>query len=304
MDLRVTLKQLEAFEAVATHGTFGRAADALGRAQPTVSKEVRALERTLGTELVIRQEGPTRLSPEGVELLERARAALTATALFERTARDLGERAASHLTVACSPSIANRFMPHLLQRLETEGPKLTVLEIGTGQVEQAVATGEADLGLGHFARAPQGCRRIHLGDDPLVLVGHPDLLGDLRTTQDLASLDETPLLVWPRENHPAYFDAIMTGLLRRGLEPHTLLQATDRLSGSHGYLLGQGRAVAVVPVDAAESLDPELLSLPLGEGADVPFDAVIPHPPKAVVDLVLATCRRIHAELRGGGEHG
>ena len=68
----VTLRQLEALAAVADAGGFTAAAELLGRSQPTVSKEIQTLERTLRHELVTRSGRNTRLSEEGLRLLPRA----------------------------------------------------------------------------------------------------------------------------------------------------------------------------------------------------------------------------------------
>src|SRR5258707_14971784 len=54
--------QLRAFHAVATHGGFTAAADALGLGQPTLSTQVGALERYFGVELLHRRGRTVTLS--------------------------------------------------------------------------------------------------------------------------------------------------------------------------------------------------------------------------------------------------
>lgn len=69
-----TTRQLELFIAVAEEGSMRKAADRLGISQPTISKQVRALERSVGGTLIRRSRGERAvLSPLGLELLDEAR---------------------------------------------------------------------------------------------------------------------------------------------------------------------------------------------------------------------------------------
>lgn len=72
-----TARQLEVFLAVAAAGSVRKAAESLRISQPSVSKQLRALERWVGGELLVRQRGAkARLSPLGEALQEDARQAL------------------------------------------------------------------------------------------------------------------------------------------------------------------------------------------------------------------------------------
>src|SRR5258707_2738682 len=62
--------QLRAFHAVATHGGFTAAADALGLGQPTLSTQVGALERYFGVELLHRRGRTVTLSELGRDLFK------------------------------------------------------------------------------------------------------------------------------------------------------------------------------------------------------------------------------------------
>lgn len=72
-----TTRQLEVFLAVAECGSMRRAADALDISQPSISKQIKALERSVGGELIVRTRGGrAELSALGRELLQDARATL------------------------------------------------------------------------------------------------------------------------------------------------------------------------------------------------------------------------------------
>src|SRR5689334_24618030 len=69
------LRHLSTLIAVADHGSFGRAATALGYTQSSVSQQIAALEKTAGGPLFDRPGGPkpVRLTPLGVVVLDHGR---------------------------------------------------------------------------------------------------------------------------------------------------------------------------------------------------------------------------------------
>ncbi len=71
--MALTFRKLEVFVAVAELGNFRKAAERLGISQPSVSSQVKAMERFLGYELFERRRGaPAALSADGRNFLARA----------------------------------------------------------------------------------------------------------------------------------------------------------------------------------------------------------------------------------------
>jgi len=87
------LRHLRAFVAVAEEGAFTKAAMRLHLSQPPLSKQVRQLERELGTTLFARRREGIELTADGMLLLDRARAALTAFREFEECTKSVSTRA-------------------------------------------------------------------------------------------------------------------------------------------------------------------------------------------------------------------
>ena len=92
------LRQLEAFVAVATELHFGRAAERLHLAAPTLSELIRRLERELGAPLFTRTTRRVALTSAGTELLARSKVILEEVA----AARAAVRRVAGGRPVRCA----------------------------------------------------------------------------------------------------------------------------------------------------------------------------------------------------------
>ena len=75
----MNLRDLRYLVAVADHRHFGHAADACFVSQPTLSTQIKKLERELGVELLERNPGQVLLTTAGAKVVERARIVLEET---------------------------------------------------------------------------------------------------------------------------------------------------------------------------------------------------------------------------------
>ncbi|WP_424833863.1 LysR family transcriptional regulator [Ruegeria sp.] len=111
----LTLRGLEVFEALARTGSVAQAAEITGLSQPSVSQQLRNLEKALGTDLVDHGRRPMRLTQAGRSFLARAETVLAELqmAQSELTVMDLG-----HLTTL-SIGLIDDFDNDLTPRLAT-----------------------------------------------------------------------------------------------------------------------------------------------------------------------------------------
>ncbi len=289
MAMDATLSQLRAFHAVAEELNFGRAAARLGIAQPTISKEVRRLEQAVGAPLFARSAGGTTLTRAGEVLRPHAAAVLEQAERFGAAARAAAREARRVVRVAASPSIVNRLLPEILRAVDDHdlGVSMEVLEVETGEVLAAVETGRADLGIGHLIGEPGRAVTRDLGRDEIRVLLHRALVPGGVPHVDLRRLANVPLLLWPRERSPIYYDFLLDACRSRGLEP-LVLMGTSRISGSWSYFLQDARAFALVPADfAQQEARGVLVSLPLDPALHIPLQAAWSRNPPDDVALIL-----------------
>ncbi|MEU6998805.1 LysR substrate-binding domain-containing protein [Nonomuraea sp. NPDC046570] len=271
--MKFTLRQVEVFLAVAEALHFGRAAEKLHISQPTVSQEVARLERAVGVALFDRSHRAIALTPagrvmtaEGRVLLDQAGSLLGKVHLHEESRMNTAR-------LVASPSIVNRLLPAVISQAELELPMLKIddIPVETGGVSAALAAELADIGLGRFLDDMAGFQKETIADEPVFVAisrEHPAAGLPRVALRDLA---DVPLLLWPREQHPRYYDWVLTMCSDRGLEPH-MIMSPPRIVGSRLYLLSQGRAFSLVPGSTTGHLSENVVAVPLAERATLPLE--------------------------------
>ncbi|MEV0738954.1 LysR family transcriptional regulator [Streptomyces sp. NPDC050549] len=149
----VSLTALRVFRAVAEQGTFTAAAVSLGYTQSAVSRQIAALERAAGAELLERRRDGVRLTPAGRIVMRRATVVLDE---IDATARELSGLPSEAATVRLGwlPSAGAALLPRALLALRRSDPDLNVVsrEGGTPALVRALRAGSLDLAL--LASAP------------------------------------------------------------------------------------------------------------------------------------------------------
>ncbi|WP_068425960.1 LysR family transcriptional regulator [Janibacter terrae] len=293
--MQFTLRRLTVFATLARTGHFGRAADALGLAQPTVSGEIRGLERTLGVRLFERSRAGTTLTPAGRELLPAAQEVLDAAHRFE-SAVDRVSATREVVRLAASPSLVNRVVPQALRAVGAldDGPLVEVVEVLTGGVSAALTAGEAEVGIGHLVDRVAGTKRATLGADELCVLAARGRL-PAGEPADLGALEDLRLLIWPREQNPAYYDLVLRACDANGAHPR-VVESTTRFSGSYSYLLTDGQAFALVPIDYAREAPASLAWAPLRRPARLPLHVTWRNDPTRGAQVLLEALSRTSRE--------
>jgi DNA-binding transcriptional LysR family regulator len=142
---RLDLRLVEYFVAVAEELHFGRAAERLHIAQPSLSQQIRRLEAQLGVSLLERNSRNVRLTPAGTALLEEGRQTLSQAQHAIRATRAAG---APRLTIGFYGSAASELLPAILRAFGERLPSVEVCvrELLLGSIDN-ILDGSVDIAL-------------------------------------------------------------------------------------------------------------------------------------------------------------
>jgi DNA-binding transcriptional LysR family regulator len=143
-------RHLEFVVAVADHGSFTRAAEAVHVSQPSLSHAIAGIEAQLGTPLFHRLGRKISLTPAGDAFVESARVVLRDLAVLYASVESVAELEAGHLDVAAPPALAAELLSRLVGEFRTRHPGVRV-RIQTSEdphdIERFVQTGHCELAL-------------------------------------------------------------------------------------------------------------------------------------------------------------
>ena len=126
MAFRPSNRQLEYFVAVCNYGNFRAAARSCNVSQPTLSTQLKLLERQLGTALVERGKPAARPTPAGASLLPIARNILASLDELSNGAGVMAKNLGGRLQIGVASTFGPYFLPHLLPQLRQRYPLLEV----------------------------------------------------------------------------------------------------------------------------------------------------------------------------------
>lgn len=186
-----------AFLVTAEEGTFSAAAKVLRVAQPTLGRQVSALEEELGVLLFERPGNKLVLTPLGASLLEHVRAMREAAHQVTLIAAGQSQQLDGVVKLATSEGVAAFILPQILERLGREHPGIEV-ELVLSNAASDLLRREADIALRHFRpdepdlvtkRLPDGAAYLYGRRDYLARFGPPEGPDDLRRAHIVGYLD-------------------------------------------------------------------------------------------------------------------
>ncbi|GAA4565652.1 LysR family transcriptional regulator [Planotetraspora kaengkrachanensis] len=142
-------QQLAYFLAVADTRHFTHAAERMRVAQPSLSKQIKALEAELGAPLFSRARGNVTLTPAGEALLPLARRMLADAETARREVAELAGLRRGRVRLGATPSLCAGLLADVLARFHGDYPgvELQVEEGGSRDLVRDLARGQLDLAL-------------------------------------------------------------------------------------------------------------------------------------------------------------
>lgn len=239
------LRQLQYFAAVAESGHFTRAAEALHVAQPSLSQQIRALERELGTPLFERTSRRVRLTRAGESLLPYARRALAAVADGRHALDEQAAAPAGPVTLGTTPSAAAYLLPPWLAAFARAHPavELRLRESGALALEADLDRGDLDLAVITLPPHHPGLHTAPLVEEELrlgVAAGHPlAACGDVA----LAECAAEPFVLY-REGY-GLRESVLRACATAGFRPRVILDGGETETVLR--LCAAGLGVTLVP---------------------------------------------------------
>ncbi|MFD7445087.1 LysR family transcriptional regulator [Streptomyces sp. NPDC059909] len=253
----IEARHLRVLRAVAATGSFSAAARELGCTQPAVSQQMKALETSAGTPLLIRTGREMRLTQAGEVLVRHAAGILAGlTAAEEEVAAIAGLRA-GRVRLVSFPSGSSTLVPTALAALRAAHPgtRVSLVEAEPPRSEEMLREGDCDVALA-FRYGPAGAEwedlvvRPLLSDRLVGLVPEGHRLADAGAVSIADLADEPWIAGCPRCRRQLVAVCEESGFTPR------IDFATDDYPAVVG-LVGAGLGVAVLPELALESVLPK-----------------------------------------------
>lgn len=228
-------RQLEVFRMIAEELHFGRAAQRLYMAQPSVSHHLQKLEAEVGVRLVHRSSRSVQLTPAGKVFLAELERVFAATERATQLARQAAAGDRGALRIATNYPGSRLLLLPLLEGLRNRDAGLTTMlrEMGSPDQLRALLRGDLDLGLVYGPVDDQGIETRHLIDVPIVATvrpGHPLAASD---TLSLADVPRFPYLTGYSGGGTVIEDALLSAAAGAGVR----LGRASSLTDLSGYLL-------------------------------------------------------------------
>lgn len=262
-----TFDQLAGFIAVAEELHFGRAAERLNMTQPPLSRQIQKLEKTVGAELLERDNRKVELTPAGEAFLEEARRLIALAARAPVTARRIASGRSGLLRIGFTATSGFSVLGPLLEAIGVILPDvdLDLQELVTGGQIKGLQTGELDLGLARppFDTDVFDSRLLHRESMMLAVpTGHR--LSALGREISAVDLKDEPLIMHSPTQARYFYDLVIRMLpVQHGNVVHTVSQILTMVS-----LVAAKRGVAFVPHSALKLGIDGVQFLPLA-GSDV-----------------------------------
>ncbi|WP_331771730.1 LysR family transcriptional regulator (plasmid) [Embleya sp. NBC_00888] len=263
-------RYLESFLAIADELHFGRAAERLHLAQPSLSQQLQRLEKELGVVLVARTSHEVRLTPAGMVFRAEAQNIVERLAKGAELAREAAAGRVGTVRVGFNFPAGQRVLPPTLQRLAEDHPGVltSLWEKRSGPQLTGLLAGELDVALTFGRPLSARLRSRRLLSLPLVAVvgdGHP---WARRAHVPFRELAHQPCVLFQRDQSPAMYDTIVRAAQDSGISLTIAAEVDD--TGATGVVVST-RPVVGFASEAVRATQPSARGLSV-----VPFVDPVP----------------------------
>lgn len=179
--------QIRAFHATALAGSLSAAARRLGLTQPTLSRQVLALEADLGVALFERRGRKLTLTQTGADLFDHIRVMGDAADALALAASGRAQEIGGRVCISASDTAAAYLLPQIVARIRREAPQVTIAIVASNELSD-LHRGDADIAIRHVSPDRPGLVGQHVRDteagfyaseDWVAVHGRPESPADL-----------------------------------------------------------------------------------------------------------------------------
>ena len=252
------IRQLKTFIAIAEHGTFAKAADAVGLTPSAVSQQVQALENEVRAELFDRSTRPITLNSQGLQMLEAAHGLVrSADNIVDAIS---GRAIGGTFTIGSVRSSALSLIPRAIVELKNDFPDLKIkLHVAnTDELINDVVTGRLDSAMAaEYSGDPAALRWSPFLAEPLFVIAPKGT----RLRPAAQMLSELPYVKFVSRFRLAHI--IETEVARSGIVTNVIAEI-DTITAVVACVI-HGLGASIAPWSALRETSGEVVAVPFGD---------------------------------------
>jgi DNA-binding transcriptional LysR family regulator len=276
--MRMDLRQMRHFVAVAEELHFSRAARRLNMAQPPLSQSIKRLEEELGVRLLDRSRRGVWMTPAGAVFLAEAQRTLMQANLAKAVTQRAANTESAKLNISFIGAALYQVLPKLLHEYRAKHPQtgLRLFELPSPEQVKGLLDGRFDVAF--VAPTPDlpdvGDKFVVERSDLIAAVPSTSPLAG-RTSLHLAEMSDEPMLMAAMSESPARISAQEAAFRSVGYVPQVVQEATQ--ANTRLSLVSAGFGSTLVPAAAAST-----------GRRGVAFIPVVDMPPSVRFEIALA----------------
>ncbi len=280
--------------------SYSRAAARIHVSQPSLSRQVAALEAEIGVALLDRDKHRVSLTAAGKAYLGRARELLGGLDEAADLARRTAQGQVGRLALGFGGSAAYTLMPAVLRRFRARYPEVevTLQQLPLTAQLDALREGRVDVGFLLLPVDDPSVRTERLMRDRMVAAVPSDHALARRREVALRSLSDEAFVAFPREGGLGYRDRMVELCLKAGFTPRIVREAAP-LESIVGFV-ASGAGIALLPAMARRLRVADVIYVPVTERFAF-MDFALAWRPDAkmpAIDAFLATSRELAREAK------
>lgn len=258
----IETRQIKNFLALAEHLHFGKAANAVNLTQPSLSRQLSALEDQLGCILVARTSRAVELTAAGKEFQRLASGWMSSLGDMVRTTHAVARGLQGELKIGFTSYAAWTILPGIAKVYFDQFPEVQVHlnEMLPVELCAMVKSGEVDIGV-TFEPVDEHLHYTPLHSEPLCIALPANHQLSERANVSIKSLEGSRFILSPRETFPPLYDSIMNACHEGGFSPQDIIHTN--LQQSIINFVAAGLGVAIVPQSMSKFSHPAVTFRPI-----------------------------------------